>query len=622
VTRGRIQSGLVILILLVAVGGWGQTAPQNTDVLGAHDFSSGSSPMHGQQSNACSYCHVPHRSINNTPLWNQQLSTSPYEMYSSHTTTNTTVQPTLGRSSVLCLSCHDGTVGVGQTYAYGKMTMTGAMTTAIGTKLEGSHPFSLQTPLKDAPSLVSSLAATGTTADTTKAVKLINGSVECTSCHDPHNQRIDKLNPNFLVRDSIRGGLCLSCHESQPRTVNSHGNPLEQWPASVHANSGSLVAQAAGLGGYSTVAEFACSSCHAAHNAGGAMGLLRNPNPPVPNVDTTSQSCVVCHDGASNVSPPAPNIFSELTKSSGHPYATAANPHNLDEPAVLNQNRHATCADCHNAHASQPVTNFGLPPGMRGSQNLAVGVDAKDGTTVLTPAMNQYETCLRCHGTSVGKGASTTLGYLPLWAASAPDRLNLIPQFNTPGTSSHPVMSDRHSGYPQPSLRTYMLQVDGTSQGRPMGARILCTDCHNADDNREFGGAGPNGPHGSKWMHILERRYEFSQATAPGQQITNLFPNPDQSVNGPYALCAKCHDLNQLLADTSFTQHSKHINMGVSCSVCHTGHGIGAQTANLTGERLVNFDVNVVAQNGTNPISYNHATQSCTLTCHAKSHGN
>ncbi len=55
----------------------------------------------------------------------------------------------------------------------------------------------------------------------------------------------------------------------------------------------------------------------------------------------------------------------------------------------------------------------------------------------------------------------------------------------------------------------------GTTHGRAMGTQIFCTDCHNSDDNREFGGTGPNGPHGSKWWHILERDYEFSQA--PGR---------------------------------------------------------------------------------------------------------
>ena len=73
------------------------------------------------------------------------------------------------------------------------------------------------------------------------------------------------------------------------------------------------------------------------------------------------------------------------------------------------------------------------------------------------------------------------------------------------------------SSLPQPSLLPNMLNLDGIKQGRAMGTQILCTDCHNSDDNREFGGTGANGPHGSKWTHILERRYEFSQARAPGQ---------------------------------------------------------------------------------------------------------
>ncbi len=154
-----------------------------------------------------------------------------------------------------------------------------------------------------------------------------------------------------------------------------------------------------------------------------------------------------------------------------------------------------------------------------------------------------------------------------------------------------------------------------------MGIQILCTDCHNSDDNREFGGAGPNGPHGSKWTHILERRYEFSQTTTPGQPISNLFPNPDLSVNGPYALCGKCHDLaNQIVKNTSWNQHSNHINAGFTCSTCHTAHGMGAASGTITGERLVNFDMNVVASNSGLPISYNRAANTCVLVCHQVAH--
>lgn len=147
-----------------------------------------------------------------------------------------------------------------------------------------------------------------------------------------------------------------------------------------------------------------------------------------------------------------------------------------------------------------------------------------------------------------------------------------------------------------------------------------CAQCHNSDDNREFGGLGPNGPHGSKWTHILERRYEFSQAPAPGQLINNLFPNPDLSVNGPYALCGKCHDLGKIAANTSFSEHARHINDGFSCSACHTAHGMGGIGGAISGERLVNFDINVVAQDGATPISYSRATNSCSLTCHNHPH--
>ena len=48
---------------------------------------------------------------------------------------------------------------------------------------------------------------------------------------------------------------------------------------------------------------------------------------------------------------------------------------------------------------------------------------------------------------------------------------------------------------------------------------------------------------------------------------------------------------------------------------------MGASSATISGERLVNFDIAVVGTNGTNPISYNRATGSCTLSCHNHAHG-
>jgi hypothetical protein len=166
---------------------------------------------------------------------------------------------------------------------------------------------------------------------------------------------------------------------------------------------------------------------------------------------------------------------------------------------------------------------------------------------------------------------------------------------------------------PKAFAATHPVQLDQNTDA------AKCLECHNSDDNREFGGTGPNGPHGSRWTHILERRYEFSQTTAPGQPITNLYPTPDLSVNGPYALCGKCHDLSNIMKNASFKQHSAHINTGFSCSVCHTAHGMGG-AASLSGERLMNFDINVVAPNGAAPISYNRGANTCALTCHGTKH--
>jgi hypothetical protein len=330
---------------------------------------------------------------------------------------------------------------------------------------------------------------------------------------------------------------------------------------------------------------------------------------------------VTCHNGGSNIAPAIPNVYAEFAKIA-HPYPSGINVHDAGEAPVLNNNRHATCVDCHSPHAAKQVTSFAsiLPPAIRASQAGAPGISGTDGVTVVNPANNQYENCLRCHGSSTGKQTQAVFGYLPVRPVTGSDQLNLIPQMSNTAVSSHPVLHDRNSGLPQPSLMTNMWNLDGQTQGRAMGVRIYCTDCHNSDDNREFGGTGPSGPHGSKWTHILERRYEFSQAPGPGQRITNLFPNPDLSVNGPYALCGKCHNLSMVDSAASWSQHTTHINAGFTCSICHTAHGTGASSSNVSGERMVAFDLKVVGLNGGTPISYNRGANSCALVCHGTAH--
>ena len=610
-----MRAKLLLACLMLVLPGQAVLAQFTGDVIGMHDLGRGSkSPITGARPDFCMYCHEPHSALGGRlPLWNQKLTVQSYSLYTSDTEKNRGTQPMLGADSNLCLSCHDGTVAPGTTVVFGQVTMQGSMYSydIFGSNLQPSHPFAFALPLKDNIDLIASLASKGITGDPTGAVRLINGNVECTSCHNAHVQAKDLISQNFLVRDSSRGQMCLACHDPT-RQMAGKLNPLANWTTGAHALMPNKIAPQANLGSYTTVAQDACISCHTPHNAQGPARLLRGPN---------EQDCIACHNGGSNITPVPPSVFAEYAAPKvGHPFPSTPNPHDAAESTLLNNNRHATCVDCHNGHGSAQVGTFPVPPLIRVSQKDVTGISATDGTTVLNPAVNQYENCFRCHGSSAGKAVRPIYGYLPVRAASAGDPLNIVLQFSLTSSSSHPVTHVSSSPLPQPSLLSNMLNLDGMTPGRPMGTQIFCTDCHNSDDNREFGGPGPNGPHGSKWTHILERRYEFSQSIAPGQLVTNLFRNPDLSVNGPYAMCGKCHSLSNIMSNVSFRQHQSHINAGFTCSTCHTAHGLSGTNPNISGQRLVNFDVNVVAQNGAAPISYNRATNTCALVCHEVAH--
>ncbi len=643
--------GLLIAALVATTRTDSQTVP-TTDVIGVHDMGPyGQAPITGSLT-TCEYCHAPHSARpDQTPLWSQQLSTTTnYSLYSDPMMVNQPQEPALGSASNLCLSCHDGTVAPGTTSPYGNIKMSGSMNPqdVFGTDLQGIHPFNFKLPLQNAPNLLPSLVSSGTTGN--PAVKLINGNVQCTTCHEPHAQSIDPVAGDFLVMNNANSALCLACHISDPgqmgniskrsgrsdsgiigslaRGSTTNFNAFAHWMRSAHEQPTYKVSKTARLGPYGNTKQNGCLSCHAPHKAPGAVALLTGPAQPVPNMDTTTQNCMSCHNGGSTISPAIPNVFAEFAKG-GHPFPTGRNQHIVNESEVLNKNRHATCVDCHDPHSTNQTATFAVTT-IRASQYGSTGISAADGTSVLKPAENQFETCLRCHGTSAGKQILAIYGYLPTRGITAGDPLNIIPQFRATARSSHPVMHDRNSPFPQPSLLKVMWNLDGHTQGRPLTTRILCTDCHNSDDNREFGGSGPNGPHGSRYSHILERRYEFSQvapglppAAGPGTTIQNLLPPiTDPSAGGPYALCAKCHDLANIMSNVSFSKHASHINAGFSCSVCHTSHGNGSSSASVSGERLVNFDIAVVAPNDNSklPISYTRATGTCTLKCHNVDH--
>lgn len=616
---------------------------------------SGTSPTVGGLP-ACYFCHAPHNGVGGTQvgLWSQKLSTvQNYTLYPQSQITNLVEEPLLGDKSNLCLSCHDGSVAPGQTMPWGPIKMSGSMQSQdlFGRDLSTAHPFNFKLPLQMPPdqNLIPTVVSSGATAN--PLVQMPGGNVQCVSCHEPHVQGLDSSNA-FLVVDNTGSALCLACHVSSPESAGSmigfrHVTPfnvaaaqsapasqsgptqktynaLTAWSNSIHAQAGQQAARAANVGPHGSVRKNGCESCHSMHKAQAGEALLSPAKQALTNVDASTQTCLNCHNGGSTISPPIGNIYQEFTKK-GHPFPTGTNTHLMNEAALLNRNRHTTCVDCHNPHASQKTSSF-LVTTIRPSQEGTDGISGVDGVTVVSPAVNQYEVCFRCHAASSGKQRLAIYGYSPTRMDTTGDPFNLVPQLNNNSVSSHPVAHVRQSKFPQPSLLKFMWNLDGHTQGRIMGSRILCTDCHNSDDNREFGGSGPNGPHGSQYDHILERRYEYSQvasAAGPGTTIQSLLPVVvDPGANGPYSLCAKCHDLVNILSDASFRKHSVHINAGFSCSVCHTAHGVAKGSVGLSGDRLVNFDLNVVARNDVSqgPISYNRNTGTCTLKCHNFNH--
>lgn len=174
----------------------------------------------------CVICHAPHNGVaaGNGPLWNHDLSTvTSYTMYQDpNGTIDGVIDGTPSGPSVLCLSCHDGTVAVD---AYGGNINPGAYITdpnkILGTDLSNDHPISITYDDTTAGTdgalyLPSSTNVTiGDPADETKSgtiqnLMTFNGKVQCPSCHDVHGKFA--YTTALLKRDRAGSAICLTCH--------------------------------------------------------------------------------------------------------------------------------------------------------------------------------------------------------------------------------------------------------------------------------------------------------------------------------------------------------------------------------------------------------------------------
>jgi len=598
---------LILLVSPVVVG-------QKVDVVNSkHNLSaSGPGPVTSQEQDTCLFCHTPHTSyVDVEPLWNHTLSGQTYNTYTSSTYGSGAQTPSAGVSKV-CLSCHDGTVALGQTVSQGLIPTTGNMSPGamLGTDMTNDHPFGM-TPVDDGQLAVNLFQNPPASKD--PAVKLPGGKVECTSCHDPHRQRIDPVAEDFLVRSNSAGAICLACHDpgrAQPNWLNG-------WTASSHSTATNTVPTTGNFGPYGNVSANACGNCHRDHGpvAGAAPGLLRAAE---------ESACSPCHSGA-NVSPALLNVLGEFSKAYRHPTITVSGQHDpAERVATLNTARSAECTDCHNPHRASATGGSTTPPG---AGSALLGVSGYNGGAPLRPATNEYEVCFKCHADSTNKlqnqaynAYGRTAYRLTYPQAADPYNTRLRMASNV---ARHNVTNPRwRTSTEAPSVRTNMLNLNGTS-GRAMGSYLYCTDCHSNDQNRKFSGTGPNGPHGSNYPHLLERRYEAEPPPAsPGGFSSGV--TYQGGLTGTYALCDKCHDItNNILQDKSFKDHNKHISgERTSCSTCHDAHGItgGTTTNNFS---MVNFDRAIVGPSSSGILRFERTgtfAGRCYLTCHGANH--
>jgi predicted CXXCH cytochrome family protein len=213
-----------------------------------HDLSSGNTTAGAIKSSStdqiCVFCHTPHKAQSTQVLWNHTASLNTTLNWGGVTQTSggTLLPTTVSTRSMRCLSCHDGSVALGDVTNFGgvaaNLTMTGTGQSAgiltddyyvIGASgnLGGNHPVGIPYPGQAAGQYngrasgaqVNSaeyVSAATLTGSATTTVKLFADTtnptvvgIECGSCHDVHNSQ---SLPALLWKSNAASALCLSCH--------------------------------------------------------------------------------------------------------------------------------------------------------------------------------------------------------------------------------------------------------------------------------------------------------------------------------------------------------------------------------------------------------------------------
>ncbi|HFE38126.1 MAG TPA: hypothetical protein ENK06_06865 [Gammaproteobacteria bacterium] len=534
----------------------------------------------------CVFCHTPHgkpglASGERQFLWNRSLDGAGYTRYDS-SSLNLDKSEALGKGSKMCLSCHDGTVAIGQldvingrlNQEFSDISMIGDNVNAglltgsrsnLGQDLSNDHPigftYSSQlvtddgelvdpnsaegahigvpvgrglaqnnliveqsggTPAANQPTdvtgagisvpLESIVTGLGNRDSQGNLARVFvdapgTGSVECTTCHDPHIRSTDNaVNIKFLrlrrfqknagpvaangfnINNDIN---CLACHKKTG------------WEDSAHASSTAAtqvyddtVADDREFPRDTQMWEASCLNCHDPHTVNGARWLLTtNENTTVGSeASDVDRACYKCHTGNSPAVTSGATVIDSEALLGGHAGFTFVAGDTAHQPGSDNtvsflaesseslQVRHVGCSDCHNPHAM--TTGLHVNNGSADNNNVSgalsrvSGLAASDSSGVFDPygsedtatpeiATKEYQVCFKCHSTYGHRADNISQAAFS----------NTVMEFSNT-TSAHPVIS----GTGNTSLNSGLMVAPFNSASGIGNQTMYCSDCHTNTD--------------------------------------------------------------------------------------------------------------------------------------------
>lgn len=241
---------LVATVALLPAVAWGATP--GSGIAGTdHDFFAG--PFLSLSTiGVCTFCHTPHQAISTLLLWNHTLSTNTFQWDVPNTTAGTPFPTIVGDTykgaTAKCLSCHDGSVAVGdvnwfmeqkQIVDTTKITDPGHLI-GVGGAMAGNHPVAMPYPYQNVANTynlitTSSAALPGygfeptewqpipvlpvrvynedASGNITGGPQPLKTGIECSSCHDPHNKAaVDEMFLRGMLTGNDTNYICLKCH--------------------------------------------------------------------------------------------------------------------------------------------------------------------------------------------------------------------------------------------------------------------------------------------------------------------------------------------------------------------------------------------------------------------------